>query len=370
MNPSTLRLALDIGPLYGHRTGVGVAVAGMLRALQRRDDVAVDGYLVSVRTDPASGHRKLPIPGIVASYLWSKSDRPSADRWLGNADVVHGTNYVAPPSTRPTIISVYDCWFLEHSTEAAPLVRRAGQILRRAVSRGAWIHASSEATARHASELLGTDRIATVHLGTPPTPPPLRELARPQLAATFTGRPFILAIGTEERRKDLSLLIEAFDVVANRSPDPVLVLAGGTGDDTDLISRVIASCSPSVRDRIHRLGRVDDTTKYWLLRQASILAYPSLDEGFGFPILEAQSAGTPVVARNVGAVPEIAGEGGHLVTQREPEAFAEALMQVLHDAGLRLSLISAGTRNLKRFDWDATAVGLIDLYHRAKDSSE
>ncbi len=368
MTSSVLRLALDIGPLYGHRTGVGVAVDGMLRALEHRDDVDVDGYLVSLRADPANGHRKLPIPGIVASHLWSRSNHPSADRWLGDAEVVHGTNYVAPPTNRATVVSVYDCWFLEHPAEAAPVVRRAGRVLRRAITGGAWIHASSEATARQASELFDTDRIVTVHLGLPSAPPPLQELVRPQVAERFVGRPFIVAIGTEERRKDLSLLISAFEIIANRSADPVLVIAGAGGDDTDRVSQVIASCSSTVRSRIHRLGPVDDPTKYWLLRQASMLAYPSLDEGFGFPILEAQSAGTPVVARRVGAVPEITGDGGHMVIERDPEAFAEALMRVIHDTGLRLSLIGAGTRNLKRFDWDATATGLVDLYHRAKDS--
>ena len=97
---TTLRLAIDVGPLYGHRTGVGTAVDGMTAALAARGDVELHPYLTSFRASPRDGDRKLPVPGIVGSHVWSRLDRPRADRWLGDVDVVHGTNYVAPPSRR------------------------------------------------------------------------------------------------------------------------------------------------------------------------------------------------------------------------------------------------------------------------------
>src|SRR5680860_359364 len=143
MTTPAFDLAIDIGPLYGHRTGVGVAVDGRLAP-----------YLVSFRADHDPGHRKLPLPGIVASHIWSRTDRPTADRWLGPGDVLHGTNYVAPPTARATVISVYDCWFLANPKAAGPLVRRAGRTLRRRVAEGAWIHTSSAATAEQARTLL------------------------------------------------------------------------------------------------------------------------------------------------------------------------------------------------------------------------
>lgn len=362
---SRLRIAFDAGPLYGPRTGVGEATAGMRATLSSRSDVTLDGFLLSARSEPHPGDRKLPLPGIVASHLWSRTDRPRADRWLGRADVVHGTNYVAPPSRVPTVISVYDCWFLAHPERATALVHRAGLRLRRSVAAGAWIHTTAEAVAVEARQLLGTDRVVTVPLGPPPAIPPLGELGLPPLAEQLGGRRFVLAVGTHERRKNLPLLIAAFAHLAGSHPDVLLVLAGGEGDDSPAVAEAVAALAPDVRARVLLPGFVDAATKHWLLRRAAVLAYPSLYEGFGFPVLEANSAGTPVVAVRVGALPEVAGEAAILVGTAAPEAFAAGLVTALDDDQARRRLIAAGTRNLGRFAWAHTADGLVGLYRRA-----
>lgn len=367
MTTTPIRVAVDTGPLYGHRTGVAAAVDGMLDAIGRRPDVSVAPYLVSFRSKPVGGHRRLPVPGVVASHVWSRVDHPRADRWLDGTDVVHGTNYVAPPTRLPTVISVYDCWFLAHPELAIPVVRRAGAMLRRAVARGAWVHTSSEATAEAARSLLDTDRVVTIHLGPPPTPPTSVELDQPQLAEGFVGRSFVVAIGTEERRKALPVLVQAFGLFAAEDSDTRLVLAGAPGDDSDQIGAAIEALPAPTRERIHRLGPVDSDTKHWLVRHASALAYPSIDEGFGFPILESQLAGTPVVASRAGAIPEVAGEAAVLVDEHQPEAFANGLHRVLDSGVERLGLIESGYRNVGRFSWDATADGLIELYRRAQE---
>lgn len=359
-----MKVAIDAGPLYGHRTGVGVATAGMIDALAPRDDVELLPYLVSGRSTPMPGHRRLPLPGIVASHLWSRSDRVRADRWLDDAAIVHGTNYVVPPTHVPAVVSVYDCWFLRHPQRASALVRRAGDNLRRAVRRGAWIHASSDATADSVRELLDTDRVATVALGRPP----IWEGEAVAPSDELRGARFVVAIGTEEYRKGLPLLVEAFAALRQRHSELRLVLAGASGDDSDAVSAAIGRLAePSA---VVRLGTVDEPAKAWLLRKAEALAYPSIDEGFGFPILEAQAAGTPVVAMSVGSIPEIAGEAAVLVDDptRSTTVFADALDDVLTGAR-RLGLIEAGYRNVRRFDWDTTAGGLVDLYTTARESS-
>jgi glycosyltransferase involved in cell wall biosynthesis len=368
MTTSPLRLAIDTGPLYGHRTGVAVAVDGMMRCLQQRDELTIEPYLVSFRSAPLAGHRRLPVPGIVASHLWSRMDRPRADRWLRDVDVVHGTNYVAPPTGLPTVISVYDCWFLAHPELATPIVRRAGSTLRRAVERGAWIHASSDATAQTARDLLQTDRVVTIHLGPPPAPAAAGELPTPTIADRLAGRQFVVSIATEERRKALPVLVEAFGLVAADDPAIHLALAGAAGTETDEITKAIDHLPPPIGARVHRLGPVDEPTKHWLIRHASTLAYPSLDEGFGFPILESQLAGTPVVASAAGAIPEIAGSAAVLVDGHRPEDFAAGLRRMLASGVDRLGYIEAGYRNAGRFSWDATASGLVELYQRAMDA--
>jgi glycosyltransferase involved in cell wall biosynthesis len=111
---------------------------------------------------------------------------------------------------------------------------------------------------------------------------------------------------------------------------------------------------------------VDDTSKAWLLRRSTALVYPSLDEGFGFPILEAQAAATPVVAFDVGSIPEVAGDAAVLVSDRSAAALADGITTAL--TGNRIALLEAGTRNLARFSWARCAEELTDLYRTALEA--
>ncbi len=359
MDPITV--AIDVGPLHGHRTGVGLAVDHLTTALRLRFDVALYPYVVSFRAGANESEHRLPIPAGIATRLWARGDRPRADRWLPDVNVVHGTNYVAPPSRIPTVVSVYDLWFLTNGAASSAAVNRAGAVLRRAVKRGALVHASSHATAEVARDLLGTDRVEVVHLG--PLPRPTATSEDPGLG--IDGRPFVLAIGTFERRKSLTTLVAAFGHLADTLGDSVLVMAGAPGDDSDRVAAAVAALPPSVRSRVICPGPISDNAKGWLLKRSSVLVYPSLDEGFGFPILEAQTAGTPIVARRAGSIPEIGGDGVELVDGDDPAAYATAIEHVVTSGIRRLTLLEAGLRNVSRFTWDRTADGMEALYRRA-----
>ena len=362
-----VRLALDVGPLYGHRTGVGATVAELSAALADHADVETYPYLLSFRTRPDPPVRRLPLPAAAAHRLWARTDWPRVDRWLAPADVVHGTNYVVPPSRLPQLVSVYDCWFLVHPEQASPAVRRAAAVLRRAVARGAWVHASSAATADRVRELLATERVDVAHLGPLPVPPTAARPASATWTRPLDGRPFVLALGTIERRKNVPALVEAFGRAAPRLDGAALVLAGAAGDDEPAVERALAALPPAVRDEVFTPGAVDSATKSWLLHHAAAVAYPSLDEGFGFPILEAQAAGRPVVATRAGSIPEIAGDGAELVPLGDQDALAGALVRVVDDDVRSRQLVAAGTANLARFSWTATANELVTIYRRLRD---
>jgi glycosyltransferase involved in cell wall biosynthesis len=358
----TLGIALDVGPLYGHRTGVGAAVGELAKALGEEPAVEVLPYVLSYRSRPVPPTRRLPLPAALAHRLWARVDLPRVDRWLGGADVIHGTNYVVPPSRLPRVVSVYDCWFLAHPDQASPDVRRAGAVLRRNVRSGATVHASSEATADAVRDLLGTERVDVVPLGAlpvPPTPP-----NRPPALERLGGRPFVLAVGTVERRKNLPALVAAFTAAGAGLADTALVLAGADGDDTPALDRALAAVPAGDRGRVLRLGAVDGEVKAWLLHHARVVAYPSLDEGFGFPMLEAQTAGVPVVATRAGSIPEVAGDGAELVPLGNVDALAAALTRAVVDEDRRAQLVTAGTANVGRFSWASTARGLAELYRR------
>jgi glycosyltransferase involved in cell wall biosynthesis len=363
-----VRVAIDVGPLHGQRTGIGQAVAGMVGALSATgesagltDRVTLMPYVTSTRADREPSQRRLPIPAAAAIRLWSRNSAPTVDRWLGRPDLVHGTNYVVPPTRCPRVVSVYDCWFLEHPRDVDANVRRAAAVLRRSVMDGAHVVTSSTATTSRVRELLATDRVHTIHLGPPPVPTIPAE-DRPASLPELDGGPFILALGTVERRKNIPTLVAAFGRLAREHEHVRLVIAGTAGNDAPAVDRAVSRLDTAAAARVIRLGPVSDAEKNWLLANARALAYPSLDEGFGFPILEAQQLGTPVVASTAGSIPEITGSAALLSAPLDSEALAANLYWVVNSDDMHAKLARRGHTNLRRFTWSATADRLIGLY--------
>jgi glycosyltransferase involved in cell wall biosynthesis len=286
------------------------------------------------------------------------------DRLLGSPDLVYGTNYVVPPTRCPQLVAVYDCWFLEHPQEAHPDVRLAAAVLHRAVANGADVVCSSQATADRVRHFLGTDRIHTIHLGPPPAHVD-EPTDRPDPRASFElrSKPYILALGTIERRKNVPALVVAFGRLANELPDVRLVIAGRNGDDSAAVKQAIDALPRATQARVTILGSVDERDKRELLTEARVLAYPSLDEGFGFPILEAQLAQTPVVATSAGSIPEVAGRGALLSSPDDRDALTVNLHRALTDDETRRRIVACGTENVGRFSWEANANATVDLIH-------
>ncbi|HEX2737699.1 MAG TPA: hypothetical protein VHP57_06140, partial [Acidimicrobiia bacterium] len=158
-----MRVALDVTPLVGHRTGIGLAVAEIVAAFATLDPPPeIVPYALSIRArrhhdELPPRTRYLPIPARVLLRTWGRSNFPSVDRWLGDCEVVHATNYLAPPSKRPTVVSVYDCSFLHYPELCSSDVLRFAPAIRRAARRGAWIHTGSEFVAAEIREAFSTD---------------------------------------------------------------------------------------------------------------------------------------------------------------------------------------------------------------------
>ena len=362
-------MAIDAGPLHGARTGVGNAVAWSFDALRELDDVVLAPYVVSARARIRRPERRLPMPASAALRLWAHTSTP-VDRWLGRPDVVHGTNYVVPPTRCGRLVSVYDCWFLDHPEDAVADVRRAGVVLRRAVAEGAHVVTSSDATTRRVRELLDTERVDTVLLGPPPAPiAPVLEVA-PAGLPELTATPFILSLATFERRKNLPTLVAAFARLGREHPTVRLVMAGALGNDASAVERAINRLDPAIAERVIRTGPVGDDAKRWLLAHARTLAYPSLDEGFGFPILEAQQQGVPVVASTGGSIPQVAGPAALLSPPLDAEALAANLYWIVTSDDMHAKLVRRGRVNLQRFSWADTAGRLRELYVRLAEDRD
>ena len=174
-------------------------------------------------------------------------------------------------------------------------------------------------------------------------------------------------MGTHERRKNLPRLVRAFGQLQSTHPDVALVLAGGRGDDSDQIAAAIDQQGSAVAKRVLITGWVDDDVRSWLLHAATVMAYPSLDEGFGFPLLDAMRTGVPIVASTAGSIPEVAGDAALLCDPADDDLLAHHLAAALGDDDLRRRLIDAGTRQWQRFSWHDCAADLAALYRRLVD---
>ncbi|MEZ4729394.1 MAG: glycosyltransferase family 1 protein [Caldilineaceae bacterium] len=165
---------------------------------------------------------------------------------------------------------------------------------------------------------------------------------------------YALYVGTLQPRKNLVRLIRAYHRLQQQQ-DLVwdLVLAGADGWQSSTLQQVIAELQ--LTQRVHLLGYVVDEALPALYWGAHFFCFPSLFEGFGLPILEAQTHGVPVMTANHSALPEIAGDAALLVDPTDVNAIADAMLQLSQDEPLRQRLIAAGYENVKRFSWEKAA---------------
>ncbi len=375
MEPTRLRVSLDATPLLGLPTGVGAFCQGALAALAVRPGLDVRAFAVSWRRRgllqahlPAgvAAHQR-PMPARPLHALWAHGDAPSLEWFVGRADVVHGTNFVVPPTRRAAaIVSVHDLTPLHHPELCNEATLAYPGLIRRALRRGAWVHADSEFVAGEVVEAFGADpaRVRVVNPGIPELP----DIGDDATAALGRWLPsgttrYCLAVGTAEPRKDLPGLVHAFGPVAAHQRDVALVLAGPPGwGEAALASAVDAS---PARDRIVRTGWLQARDLAALLAGASVLVYPSLYEGFGFPPLQAMRAGVPVVATRAGSLPEVLDDGALLVEPGDHDALVGALDACLGDESLRARLVATGRSWSARFTWERCGEGLEQLYRDA-----
>jgi glycosyltransferase involved in cell wall biosynthesis len=325
--------------------------------------------LIDPLLPPGVSGRQHPMPARPLHALWRRFDSPPLERFVGPADVVHGTNFVVPPTARAAaVVSVHDLTPVHHPELCDPATLAYPDLIRRALRRGAWVHTDSAFVAAEVVEAFGADpdRVRTVAPGVPDLPEAGGTEAaavRARLLPPGAAR-YCLAIGTAEPRKDLPGLVRAFTAVAAQHADAALVLAGPEGWGEDEL-RDALDASP-VRQRIVRTGWVEPLELAALLRGAQVLAYPSRYEGFGFPPLQAMRACVPVVATAVGSLPEVLGDGALLVQPGDLDGLAGALSGCLDDEALRARLIRAGLAWVRRFSWARCGAELEQLYRDAR----
>ncbi len=341
--------------------------AAIVDGLGARDDVELTGLLISARGGGAleASHPELTVgrtmlPARPGRWLWSRGPGPlrslgGCGRWSASLDVVHGVNFVLPPHRAAAgLVTIHDLTAWRQPELVDAVSRDLPALVDRAIATGAHVHVPSAHVGVEVVERLGisADRVHVVHNGIDPHPTGSAERGR-TLAG---GRPYLLGVGTIEPRKGLPVLVEAMRALPS---DLVVVLAGAPGWGSEALDSAIDT--HGVRDRVVLAGAVDDSTRADLYAGAELLVYPSLDEGFGLPPLEAMDAGLPVVTTTAGALPEIVGDAALLVPPDDAEALASAILSGMDDAERR-RLIEVGAHRVERFRWPDRIGEFVDLY--------
>jgi glycosyltransferase involved in cell wall biosynthesis len=311
--------------------------------------------------------RTIPLTDDWVARLWQRLRVPIPAEWItGRVGLFYSPDFVLPPLRRhtPALLTVHDLSFLRHP-ETFPDALRAylEQAVPRSVERADHILADSHATRHDLITLMGVppDRVTTLHLGvssrfSPESAPD--ERAHLNGKYDLGSRPYVLAVGTVQPRKNIRRLIEAVDALA-ATHEVALALAGQPAWLSGPIMEAAAA-----RDYVRVLGFVADEDLPALYRQAEVFAFPSLYEGFGLPPLEAMACGTPVVASNASSIPEAVGDAGCLIDPLDVPALTHALDRLLTEAALRRDLRMRGLERAAEFTWARTAEAWLALVRK------
>jgi glycosyltransferase involved in cell wall biosynthesis len=290
--------------------------------------------------------------------VWTQG-RLSLEMFTRSPDVLFIPSHVLPayPSRR-VVLTVHDIGF-EKRPELYPQWERMYHrlMMRHALRAASHFIAVSSATKQDMMEVYGLsgDRITVVHHGFYGSSGGQRGGDASLLPTTIRDRPYILYVGRIEAKKNVGTLIDAFALLKQRGvldPRTHLVLAGKRGFRHEETLRQIdrAACAQD----IHYLGFVPTQTMHALYANAMLYAFPSLYEGFGFPVLEAMSWGVPVIASDIPAHREVAGDAA-LFARPTVDAFASAIERIFSDDMLRSDLCAKGARRINQFSWERCA---------------
>jgi glycosyltransferase involved in cell wall biosynthesis len=300
---------------------------------------------------------------------WTEARRPAPQTVCGPLDVVHAPGPMLPPSGAAALVAtVHDLAplrFPERYPRGARLSLKRS--LRFAAREADRIICPSRSTADEVQELLGVeaDRLRVVAHGVAmPVPDP--EEAAQFVARRGIREPYVLWVGTQEERKNVIAVLDAFEQASQRDGDVSLVVHGPQG-------WLGAEVADGIRRRkldgrtIVSEGGLTRLELAALYARARVFLFPSIYEGFGLPVLEAMACGAPVITSDRSAMPESAGDAATLVDPDDHDALGDALTALLHDSAARDELSRRGRERAAAFRWDVTARRTWDVYEELVD---
>ena len=342
--------------LHRDRAGIGRYIWELQQAMADLDDPRHD---VTLLLDPRARRRRGAALSVRSAPVPARNrlERATLGWGLRPFEAAHFPDHAVPPGVRvPSVVTVHDVSFLTHPSAYEPrsldFYRAASQRLSRAsqvITVSA--HVRDQLVERR---LVPGDRISVIHEA------PSTAL---DVAADSTPIPgaYALMVGTLQPRKNLVHAARAWvqSKAARRMP---LLVAGALGYRGVDIVKSVRTLDPQARVRF--IGSVTDAMLGRLLRHASLMLQPSLDEGFGLPVLEAMRAGAPCVASDIGALREVAADAALFVDPKDAAALTDAIDAIVGDPALAARLRSAGQTRAAEFSWTQAAAATLSVYDR------
>ena len=370
-----MRLLLDVSAVPDHPVGAGVYTVQLARGLADRTEL--DLHLLARHGDAQRWADLAPKAAVLAEVpvrrparlAWEQGRAPGLARRLG-IDLWHGPHYTMPARlTMPAVVTVHDLTFFDHPEWH----ERSKVMFFRPMLRFSARHAQALiAVSRHTADRLRARLAPEAPVVVAPhgvdharfSPAPrgdAEDLAR--LEHLGIRPPYLAFAGTLEPRKDLPALIDAFAGLAPSQPDLRLVLAGRDGWGATAVRD--AAAASGVTTRILRPGWLPGAALAPFFRQAEAVVYPSLEEGFGLPALEALACGAALVTTTGSAMAEVVGDAARLVAPGDPDGLRVTLAAVLDDDSLNSRLRAAGPPQAAPFTWERSVALHLDAYQLA-----
>jgi glycosyltransferase involved in cell wall biosynthesis len=372
-------IGIDYTAAYEQGAGIGRYVRELMRALAAQDSSTPYRLFVA-----GAGRRQLPpVPGpnfcwrstritpLWFARLWHRLQLPlPVEVFTGRVRLFHATDFTLPPTlpgTR-TLLTVHDLSFVRAPETTTPVLKAyLDVVVPRSVRRATHVLADSQATKDDLIALYGTpaEKITVLVGGVQPEFRPVSDPAARAAARQRYGipaNPYVFSVGTVQPRKNYARLIAALAALGSAYEDVHLVIAGGRGWLEGPIYQAVRD--HGLQGRVHFIGFARDEDLPALYSDAVCLAYPSLYEGIGLPVLEAMACGTPVLTSAISSLPEVAGDAAILVDPYDIEAIVDGLRRLLDDATLRTELTARGFRQAAKFTWEGAATQLLAIYRQ------
>ncbi len=288
---------------------------------------------------------------------------------LSGVDLYHATLVTSPISMTPFVFTMHDVTPFTHPEFYPEAIRhRLNPMIKRGLEHARTIICISEDCRQTTAEHFGIplERMEVIHHGVNPTLAPVeKSKARAWVEQEYDlHNEYLFYVGKLEARKNIVRLIEAFSkVIAETDFKGDLVLAGRRYWDLDGIDDAVRKFG--VKDRVRELGYVPDEHLAPLFSASEFFVFPSLWEGFGFPILEAMACGAPVVTSSVSSLPEIAGGAAVLVDPHSSDSIASGMVEMLSCSNFSEEIRQRGLKRAAEFTWERTAKETLAVYKKA-----